>query len=98
MGAPGKKVLVYDSAYTRWSDKAVSCVRKQFRCSPSNITIQKNVQKQQGGSECGLYAIANATSLAYGKDPVSMTYIESTMRELLHCLFEMKLELFPSTM
>ena len=92
-------MLVYDSAYTRWSDKAVSCVRKQFRCSPSNITIQKNVQKQQGGSECGLYAIANATSLAYGKDPVSMTYIESTMREhLLHCLFEMKLELFPSAM
>ena len=38
IGATGKKVLVYDSAYTRWSNKAVS---KQFRCSASNITIQK---------------------------------------------------------
>ena len=86
IGATGKKVLVYDSAYTR-SDKAVSFVRKQFQCLASNITIQKNAQKQQGGSECGLYAIANATSLAHGKDPVSITYIESAMNEhLLHCL------------
>jgi len=30
IGASGKKVIVYDSAYTRWSDKAVSFVRKQF--------------------------------------------------------------------
>ena len=56
-------MLVYDLAYTRWSDQ-------QFQCAASNITIQKNVQKQQGGRECGLYAIANATSLAYGKDPI----------------------------
>ena len=66
-------MLVYDSAYTRWSDKAVSCVRKQF---------QKNVKKQQGGSECGLYAIANATSLVHGKDPVSITYIKSATPSL----------------
>ena len=39
--ASRKKVLVYDSAYTRWSDQAVSLVRKQFRCAASNIIIQK---------------------------------------------------------
>jgi len=55
----------------------------------------KEVQKQRGGNECGLYAIANATSLAYGKDPINMTYIESAMRDhLVHCLSERKLELF----
>jgi len=64
MGASGK-VLVYDSGYIRWSNKAVSFVRKKFQCSATNITIQKNVEKQQGGCECELYAIANATSLAY---------------------------------
>ena len=79
IGASGKKVLVYDSAYTRWSDQAVSFVRKQFRCAASSVTIQKKVQKQRGGNECGLYAIANATSLAYGKDPINMTYIELVM-------------------
>jgi len=98
IGASGRKVLVYDSAYTRWSDQAISCVRKQFRRAAGNISIQKNVQKQRGGSECGLYAIANATSLAYGKDPIKMTYKESAMREhLCHCLSEMRLELFPTS-
>ena len=95
IGASGKEVLVYDSAYTRWSDQAVCFVRKQLRCAASSITIQKKVQKQWGGNECGLYAIANATSLAYGKD---MTYIESAMRDhLVHCLSENKLKLSPTT-
>jgi len=37
-------------------------------------------------NECGLYAIiaiANSTSLTYGKDPINMTYIESAMQEYL---------------
>ena len=49
IGTSGKKVPVYDSAYIRWRDQAVSFVGKQFRCAASNITIQKKVQKQQGG-------------------------------------------------
>ena len=98
IGASGKKVLVYDSTYIRWSDQAVSFVRKQFRCAASNITVLRNVEKQQGGRECGLYAIANATSLAYEKDPIKMTYKELAMRDhLVHCLSELKLEVFPTT-
>ena len=92
-------MLVYDSAYTRWGDQAVSVVRKQFRCAAGNITILKDVQKRRGGTECGLYAIVNATSLAYGKDPKKAIYVESAMREhLCHCLSQMKIELFPTTL
>ena len=96
IGTSGKKVLVYDSAYTRWDDTAVCLLKKQFRCSSSNIVIVKSVQKQHGGKECGLYAIANATSVAFGKDPSKMTYREAVMREhLFHCFSEEKLEIFP---
>jgi len=63
---------------------------------PAILLFKKNVQKQRGGCECGLYAIANSTSLAYGKDPIKMTYTELAMCEhLIHCLSEMKLELQP---
>ena len=45
----------------------------QICCSASNISIVEGVQKQRGGKECGLYAIVNATSVAFGKDPVKIT-------------------------
>ena len=66
-------MLVYDSAYTKWDDTTICLLKVQFRCSASNISIIKSVQKQHGGKECGLYAIANDTSVAFGKDPVKMT-------------------------
>jgi len=95
--ASGKKVLVYDSAYTRWDDTTICLLKVQFCCLASNISIVKSVQKQHGGKECGLYAIANATSVAFGKDPVKMTYQESAMREhLCHCFSEKTLEVFPT--
>ena len=70
-----KEVLVYDSAYTRWddTDTTICLLKVQFRCSASNIFIVKGVQKQRGGKECDLYANANATSVAFGKDPIKMT-------------------------
>ena len=97
IGTSGKKVLVYDSAYTRWDDAAVCLLKRQFRCSASNITIVKGVQKQLGDKECGLYAIANATSVAFGKDPSKMAYQESVMREHLYqCFSRETLEVFPT--
>ena len=97
IGTSAKKVLVYDSAYMRWDDTAISLLKKQFRCSASNIAIVKGVQKQHGGKECGLYAIANATSVAFGKDPSKMAYQELVMREhLCHCFSKETLEIFPT--
>lgn len=47
----------------------------------------KYCQKQQGGVDCGLFAIANAISLCEGKDPGMLTYDQSTMRKHLEkCL------------
>ena len=90
-------MLVYDSAFTRWNDAAVCLLKRQFQCSVSNIAIVKGVQKQHGGKECGLYAIANATSVAFGKDPSKMSYQESVMREPLYqCFSRETLEVFPT--
>lgn len=47
-------------------------------------TIQ---HEQQGGVDCGLFAIAYAVDLALGTDPCGHSYDQSNMRDhLLHCL------------
>jgi len=61
MRASGMKVLMCDLAYIRWSDK-LFLLLKTVSVFATNITIQRNFQKQQGGHEYGLYVIANATS------------------------------------
>lgn len=96
IGVSGKRVLVYDSGYTKWDESALCLLKNQFRCPPSNISILKGAQKQQGGKECGLYAIANATSIALGKDPLNLHYTEALMREhLSHCFSNEDLQQFP---
>ena len=51
-----------------------------------------DVQRQRGGSDCGLFAIAFATSLCMRKDPHIQQYSQSSMREhLALCLTEKKM-------
>ena len=68
----------------------------QFHCGSSNVHMLKNVQKQQGAKEFGLYAIAaNATSIALGKDPLKIVYNEARLcHHLIKCFRKETLELF----
>ena len=46
-----------------------------------------DVQNRQGISDCGLFAIAFATDLAYGNEPGSYKYDQAKLREhFLDCL------------
>ena len=42
-----------------------------------------NKQTQQGGTDYGLFAIAEATSLGYGEDPAKSTFQQENLREHL---------------
>eukprot|EP00731_Ephydatia_muelleri_P024373 Em0016g644a len=56
-----------------------------------------DVQKQKGQSDCGLFAIAFATSLAHLQDPASITYDQAKMRtHLIHCFETQSRTPFPS--
>ena len=71
-------------------------VTKQFRCNAHSIKVVKNVQKQQGETECGLFALANATSIAYGRDPLQLVYCEKQMHQhLVNCFSQKDLKPFP---
>ena len=64
-----------------------------------NITLNfKAVQTQHGSSDCGLFAIAFATSLCAGNKPEETTDIQHLLRgHLFDCLSTKVISLFPTT-
>ena len=57
-----------------------------------------NIQTQTNGSDCGLFAIACATELVDGCDPVLCHWDQAQMRpHLMQCLIEEKMLRFPCT-
>ena len=58
-----------------------------------------NVCCQEGGSNCGLFAIVMAYDLCAGIDSITWEYVQSEMRRHLHsCLNNKQLKPFPSTL
>jgi len=55
------------------------------------------VQKQRAGSsDCGLHAIENTVTIAYGENPSQIKYNQTVMRShLVKCLSAKKVEPFP---
>jgi len=93
IGTVQKEVLVYDSWYT---EATLAMAGKQFWCNSHSIKELKEVQKQETGTECGLNAVANATSIAFGMDPTKIVYNETCTREhLVHYFSQKDLEPFP---
>ena len=93
----GKGVQVYNSAHTSLDQASAILIKDFFRCSLSNIKAVA-VQKQLPGSnDWDVYAIANATTIAFGGDPSLVKYDQSAMRfHLIECLTLKNIKPFPS--
>ena len=55
--------------------------------SPENGTLTiryVNTPKQSDTNDCGLFAIASATAIAFGSDPSNQIYCQGEMRPHLH--------------
>ena len=61
------------------------------------ITLQwPQIHKQDGGDDCGLFAIANATALCYGFDPTQFSWQQGAMRaHLKTCINDGRMTMFP---
>ena len=56
-----------------------------------------DVSQQQGSKDCGLFAIAFATSICFGEPPEKVNFRQFLMRKHLHnCLTSRTMSLFPS--
>ena len=67
-------------------------------CTPKDTIRVRyiDVPMQEGYSDCGLFAIAFATALAYGKQPGRCFFDQGTMRvHLVKCLQEQNMTEFP---
>ena len=86
---PGK-VKVFDSLYRHLHVETCSAIAGLL-CSPlEEIQVEMpRTQRQTNGSDCGLFAIAFATSILHGEDPCQEAYDVFKMRTHLgQCLKE----------
>ena len=93
-------VYLYDSLQkAKVSDSIVKQVCEIRKCSQSILNIvSMPVQQQLNACDCGVFAVAFATDLAYGKDPAVQYYDTHKMRNhLLHSLQSRLITPFPTT-
>ena len=98
-GSHNDTVGVYDSARpSSISDRTKMAVCSFFKCSSDALHFDLvNVEKQQNSYDCGVFAIANATELACGKDPAVCRWDTDRMRQhLKQCLEEGVIKRFPT--
>ena len=88
--------LLQKSELSKNLSRLVCCIRHS---SESEIKIiSKPMQQQLNGFDCGVYAIAYATDLAFDRDPPSLSYNRQEMRKhRLGCLQRDDLEPFPNS-
>lgn len=97
IGSSGTEVHVFDSLYPSTG----SSVKMQISCllhteQPHIKLLIKDVQMQSGTADCGMFAIAFATALIYGKQPGEFCFDQSRMRtHLMECLEARKISMFP---
>ncbi len=98
IGSSKGEVNVYDSLPSVDVSKRV---KEQIACICNSaedfisLTI-KNVQIQQGSSDCGLFALAFATSLCAGENPSEINYIQNLFcGHLVQCLQDKIMKPFP---
>ena len=71
VGCKAGEINVYDSLYSD-QDEVTKCKVQRVLGSSTGITFNfPNVQRQVGLTDCGLFAVAFATSLVLGQDVLS---------------------------
>ncbi len=83
------EVDVYDSLYATPCYTLKEQVAAILRSPAERITLRMvNMQRQNGGADCGLFAVSTAVSLRHGEDPAAHVKEQSQMREHFICCLE----------
>ena len=68
------QVVTYDSLHTTIDEESIELVTNMFSTEKNSFVCVPKMKIQTGGTDCGLFTIANMTSLAHGNDPFVMSY------------------------
>ena len=75
VGCGESKVDLYDSLQYLPSVETQTVIAKYIRSQSKSVKIKViNVATQKGNKDCGLYAVAMMTSIAYKEAPVKVVY------------------------
>ncbi len=98
MNCQKNEVIVYDSHFNGLTFKTklqICRLMNKYNLESIRFLIS-NIQRQTDSSMCGLFAIAVATELAHGFDPISCCWHSDVMRShLCECLEKKNLVPFP---
>ena len=88
-------MLVFDTLYSDVDHHTKDLIIQMFGTGLE--IMMGSVPKQKGGKDCGVFAIAICTSLAYTQLSNTYRYNQIVMRNhLIQCYENMSLSLFPS--
>ena len=89
------EVHAFDSLYTSTSTK-MQISNILYSDKPTITVSFKDVQMQSGFSDCGLFSIAFATALIFGRQPGEFMFQQREMRShLIQCLESRLMSMFP---
>lgn len=89
------QVKVYDSVYRTLDRETLNIISNIFNGSNAKELVP--IHRQTGGRDCGVYAIAISTALAFSHDPSKIRFNQPAMRlHLIRCLELGKFSLFPT--
>ena len=91
-------VNIYDSLHLHPTPETENLIAKFIKGDFDRLTFRvQQVQKQCNSYDCGVFAIAFATSLLHGDDPTSLRYSGGMRQHLLDCLMNKKMTPFLPT-
>lgn len=85
----GTHIKLFDSLYNGWLATDLNTqLQALYLTNEGSLEVRvQRVQQQQGGTDCGLFAIVYAFSLASGEDPTRIKFKQDNMRQhLIDCL------------
>lgn len=90
-------VRVYDSLHLMLNIHVKQQIAAMYHATQPMLEIQSmNVARQSGSGDCGLMALAYATSLCFKLDPVNLVYCQENLRQhFLQCVIDGKMTAFP---
>ena len=95
----GSRVTICDSMagdLTENLQVQLSTIYRLLKVDNTLVINMKDVQQQEGGRQCGLFAIAFATEICFGKDPSHASFSEEYMADHLRkCLEKGRFQRFP---
>ena len=90
-------VMVMDSFYYTIDQDTKQIIYNLFRYGPKQPTIKLiRTQKQEGSIDCGVFAVAMATAIAFDRNPTKQVFQQKLMRaHFVNCLNKKRFTLFP---